>query len=140
MEIPLMRGVMLLEDSDHVVKWRIPCYCDDNRHNWTFEIEIDKALNDVRMYVEMELASRSHDLHYNWFSDRWRDWMNRVKIAFRVICFGYVEYTTDIGFKSEEQVKNLADMLTLALEKIKESGKEYAEFDHDLLFKDDESC
>ena len=138
MEIPLKKRIMLLEDSDHLVRWRIPCYCEDNRHNWTFEVEIDKGLNDVRMYVEMELVTRSHDLHYNWFTDRWRDWMNRIKIAWRALCFGYVEYTTDLGFKTEEEVKNLSDTLLLAIEKIKASGKEYGEHDHKLLFGDDE--
>jgi len=116
---------MVLEDSDDLIRWRIPCFCYDQRHDWSFEISLDKELNDVVMYAYGNGYTRNSYFHYNWFIDRWRDFNNRIRIALRILFFGYAEYNMDLGFVGKEEIQGHIDILKAAIEKLEESGRNY---------------
>ena len=136
MEPPQQR-ILLLEDTDDFVRWRIPCFCDDSRHDWMFEIEYDKKWNDVIMYIYANVYTAEADYHQNWFIDKWRDISKRVRIALRVLFLGYAEYSCDLGFKSEQQIYDLADLLTSTVDKLAESGDRYGEVNPEILEEGD---
>ena len=136
-ELPQIRGVMLLEDTDDFIRWRVPCFCDDAQHDWTLEIEYNKKWNDVMLYIYAEVSSTCPSYHQNWFVDKWRDWSNRLRIAFRVLVLGYVEYSSDLGFKGERQIWNLIQLLTESVAKVNDAGRKYGEPAEDVLPSED---
>ena len=135
-ELPNIKGAMLLEDTDDYIRWRIPCFCDDSRHDWTIELEHSKKFNDVILFVYANVYTRTPPFHGNIWVDKVKDWVYRIKIAAKVLFLGEVEYDCDIGFKGEGQVRDFANILLTSLEKIKETGKKYGEPDEDV-FRDD---
>ena len=116
---------MILEDSDECVRWRIPCFCNDQRHDWTFEIEYHKKLNDVLMYVYGNSYTDTYQFHYNWFIDKWRDWTTRIRLILRILFFGYAEYGMDLGFKGRDEILNHVNVLKAALDKLEKSDRYY---------------
>lgn len=128
-DIPITKSVMVLEDTDDFVCWRIPCGCQDNKHNWTFEIEYDKKVNDIVMCVSCNLHTKFYSFHHNWFLDKLHDLSNRVKIALRVLFLGYVEYEMDIPFQGSDKIRDHILTLTKALEKIETSDRKYGYFE-----------
>jgi hypothetical protein len=126
---------MILEDTDDFIRWRIPCFCDDSRHDWAFEIEWDKKVNDIVMYVYGTVYTKNSIYHRNWFVDRLRDFSIRVRIALRVLFLGYVEYEMDVGFKTSENIREHILTLTHALHRVEESGRKYGEADPSLFEK-----
>lgn len=125
--------MMVLEDNDKLIRWRIPCYCYDQRHDWSFEVEFDKELNDIVMYAYGYGYTRSSYFHYNWFIDTWRDFSNRIKIVLQVLFFGYAEYSMDLGFTGKEEIRGHIDILEAALQKLDESNREYGTLEQQKL-------
>lgn len=132
-EIPCPKEIMILEDSDNFVRWRIPCFCNDQRHDWTYEVEYDKELNDVVMYVYGNGYTNNSAFHYNWFIDKWRDWTNRFRLILRILFFGYAEYGMDLGFVGHQAIYNHVKVLVLAAKKVRESGRDYGTLDERMM-------
>ena len=130
---PPQERILLLEDTDDFVRWRIPCFCDDSRHDWMFEIEYDKKWNDVIMYIYANVYTAEADYHRNWFIDKWRDISKRVRIALRVLFLGYAEYSCDLGFKGVEDIQSLAMHLIDTCARVHESGENYGEVNPEIL-------
>lgn len=135
-EIPFPKEIMILENNDNIIKWRIPCFCYDKRHDWEFEVEYDKKLNDVVMFIYGDAYTKNYSCHYNWFVDRWRDISNRIRVALKVIFLGYSDYSIDIGFIGKDEILNLVRVLTAAVDKINKSKRDYGVPDETIFEKD----
>ena len=91
-----MKGVTLMKKFNNSDKhYRVSCDCSspDHNHDLFVEKDGDTGLTTVTVYSNMNTG-----------------WVNRVKLAIKLLWSGYLEYQSEI-ILTQEQAENYANVL-----------------------------
>lgn len=119
--------IMITEETDDWVRWRVACGCDSPVHDWVFDIEWDKEVNEVSMYVYCNVWAGKDRYHYNRLWEGLTNLLRRCKLCLLLLFRGYLEFDTDLMFKTEADVYNLAQALIESVKVMNERNVTYGE-------------
>lgn len=110
-----MFRVMKTNEFEDSVYYRATCSCGSDEHDITIEFEIDKDIDHMiflNFYKKVYWSAnwKSND---NWF----KNILFRIKGAFKILFFGYLELQEDFILEGEEHIDSFINAL--------KEGKEY---------------
>ena len=114
-----MNKIMELGKWDNGVMLRASCACTDKDCDMGIEIERDDGFIYLNLYKTLTASSYYNDGKDNsWFREKYK----RVKMALKILFFGYVESEAGFIFDSGEQLTDFVETLTKNINYLKKKG------------------
>lgn len=130
------KNVMLTDENDNCISYRLGCDCGEPDHDAHIDIEYDKDLDMVSLIFYKNLSFMPYVYHHeNWIDDTkelfnekkfWtaiscclnntigfclRSFLYRLKYSLKLLATGYLEFEADLIIQEPEHIKNLIDAL-----------------------------
>jgi len=125
----LPQGVMISQQDPTFHSYRLECECSSPDDDIFFEIEYDKELNAVNISVQSKMLTKQMSFRRFWLWEKILNTGKRIRIALHVLVTGYYETWGSFGFKSEEQMDALIEMLQRSRREVLESGRKLNEWE-----------
>lgn len=128
-ESKLPRGIMVSQEDDVWHSYRVECMCYDPIHDFSFDIELDKELNEINLVVSANMHTKYFSYRRNWFLEKICNFFERIKLSLGILFTGYYETTGCFTFKDEEQIDNLITAINYSRERLRQSLRKYGEYE-----------
>jgi len=122
----LGRGVMLVNQWENAVLYRVMCDCASPEHDATIEFEIDKKFG-----VFLQFHKDVEYCHYDYsapFDIKLKNFLDRFKAAFRLIFTGYLKMNSEFLIRDLDHIDSFIAALmrgrTVCAERLEELKKE----------------
>jgi len=108
------------------VRWRVPCHCSSPEDDFLFDIVFDSDTNTVEMRIYGDVYFHEND-KATW----WERMVERLRFTWKSLTMGYQRYGGELIFKSDEDIRALAQVLMRSAFYLKESNRGYGEYTPD---------
>lgn len=125
--MPIFR-VMKTHEFDDSIYYRVACQCGDPQCDLTLEIDYDKKIGTINLFMSKKLMASAHWGGYWKYCDFIRVIWKKLGMIWDIATKGYIEVSEETMIQGEEHIDNFIEALQQGKKFMIGKEKEWQEF------------